>query len=69
MCQGETKELETECEALRDACQKLEQQEQEINKNSLDVRHQLEKLETVVKEHEQKTAHYVKQVRTSRASV
>ena len=56
------KEVEDSVKEVKDELTRLEEEEQTLQKDHIEVKHQLEKCETLVKENQQKIRHWKKEV-------
>ena len=54
--------VETELGEIKEKIVELEEKEQNVNKENIEIKHQLEKIENIVKEHQTKLKHWTKEV-------
>ena len=55
--------VEKELEGIKQKIDVVEEKEQNINKDNIEIKHQLEKIEGIVKEHQSKLKHWTKEVK------
>ena len=64
--QDSMKEVEAAVGEIKEAVADLEKEEQELQKDNIEVRHELDRYENIVKENAQKVKHWKKEVNNDR---
>ena len=54
--------VENELKDIKEKIAEIEDKEQNISKDNIEIKHQLEKIEGIVKEHQSKLKHWTKEV-------